>query len=118
MAAVLSDARPTPLGEGSTEETSSGVVCVCTPLPGGLVFGAEHRLPVAVLEEVFSGLLAGSPPPYNPLVLQGVSGVGKTHLARAMCDALRPMLGKNGSQYVRAAEFAQELLEAIDADDI
>lgn len=118
MAAVLSDARPTPLGEGSTEETSSGVALACTPLPGGLLFGVEHRVPVAVLEEVFSALMTGSPPPYNPLVLQGVSGVGKTHLARAMCDALRPMLGKNGSQYVRAAEFAQEFLEAIDADDI
>ncbi len=73
---------------------------------------------VTSLEQVYSALLAGAAPPHNPLLLRGANGVGKTRLVRALCDSLRPSLGKASAIYVRAAEYAQELIEAIDADDV
>lgn len=87
-------------------------------LPGDLIFGSEHQLVVTSFEHIYSALLAGAAPPYNPVQLRGAHGVGKTHLVRALCDSLRPSLGKASVLYVRAAEYAQEWIEAIDADDV
>ncbi len=115
---MLSDVRQTPCDGDATGDILPDAHLAPSLLPGDLIFGPEHRLVTSVLEEAFSALLAGMVPSYNPILLYGGNGLGKTHLVRAVADALRPVLGKNGVQYVRAAEFAQEMLEAIDADDI
>jgi chromosomal replication initiator protein len=107
-----------PVGEEPNGDFLSEIESGAARLPGDLVFGPEHRSLVSAMEEVFSAALAGAAPAYNPVVLHGGNGLGKTHLLRAMGEALRPVLGRNSVQYIRAAEFAQEMLEAIDADDI
>jgi chromosomal replication initiator protein len=115
---VPSVAAATSWGEGLAlnEQPSYGVLQAA--LPGNLTLGAEQTRLVVSLEETYSTLLAGEAPLYNPIVLQGPSGVGKTHLMRAICDSLRCCLGKAGVHYVAAAEYAQELGEAVEADDV
>ncbi|MDZ4781791.1 MAG: DnaA/Hda family protein [Planctomycetia bacterium] len=111
-------AAATSWGDGLAlnEQPSHGLMEAA--LPGNLVLGAEQTRLVVSLEETYSALLAGAAPLYNPIILQGPSGVGKTHLMRAICDSLRCCLGKSGVYYVAAAEYAQELGEAVEADDV
>jgi chromosomal replication initiation ATPase DnaA len=50
---------------------------------------------------------------YNPLVIVGASGAGKTHLLHALGNALAPRL-KGPVACLSAHEFTAELIEAID----
>jgi chromosomal replication initiator protein len=54
---------------------------------------------------------------YNPLVIVGASGVGKTHLLHALGNGL---LERSGSPVacLSAHEFTSELIEAIDRDQV
>jgi chromosomal replication initiator protein len=54
---------------------------------------------------------------YNPLVIVGASGVGKTHLLHALGNALATRL-KGPVGCLSAHEFTGELIEAIDRDDV
>jgi chromosomal replication initiator protein len=54
---------------------------------------------------------------YNPLVIVGASGVGKTHLLHAVGNALAARL-KGPVACLSAHEFTGELIEAIDRDAV
>jgi len=54
---------------------------------------------------------------YNPLVIVGASGVGKTHLLHALGNALLSRL-KGPVACLSAHEFTGELIEAIDRDAV
>ena len=54
---------------------------------------------------------------YNPLVIVGGSGVGKTHLLHALGNALAAK-SKGAVACLSAHEFTSELIEAIDRDAI
>ena len=54
---------------------------------------------------------------YNPLVIVGGSGVGKTHLLHALGNALAAK-SKSAVACLSAHEFTSELIEAIDRDAI
>jgi chromosomal replication initiator protein len=54
---------------------------------------------------------------YNPLVVVGASGVGKTHLLHAVGNALAARL-KGPVACLSAHEFTGELIEAIDRDAV
>jgi chromosomal replication initiator protein len=54
---------------------------------------------------------------YNPLVIVGASGVGKTHLLHALGNALAIRL-KGPVACLSAHEFTGELIEAIDRDAV
>ncbi len=54
---------------------------------------------------------------YNPLVIVGASGVGKTHLLHALGNALAATL-KGPVACLSAHEFTGELIEAIDRDAV
>ena len=54
---------------------------------------------------------------YNPLVIVGASGVGKTHLLHAVGNALTARL-KGPVACLSAHEFTGELIEAIDRDAV
>ena len=62
--------------------------------------------------------IAGEPARrYNPLVIVGASGVGKTHLLNALGNALAArLMGPVGC--LSAHEFTGELIEAIDRDAV
>ena len=62
--------------------------------------------------------IAGEPASrYNPLVIVGASGVGKTHLLHALGNALAPRV-KGPVACLSAHEFTGELIEAIDRDAV
>jgi chromosomal replication initiator protein DnaA len=54
---------------------------------------------------------------YNPLVIVGASGVGKTHLLHALGNALAAA-GKGAIACLSAHEFTSELIEAIGRDAV
>jgi chromosomal replication initiator protein DnaA len=77
-----------------------------------LVTGGSNRVAMSAAAAV----IATPGAVYNPLVLQGPDGVGKTHLLHAIGNAL----GKHGTRVacLTAQEFVDELLDAIDGDRI
>jgi chromosomal replication initiator protein len=54
---------------------------------------------------------------YNPLVIVGATGAGKTHLLHAIGNALAPLAGRLVA-CLSAPEFTSELIEAIDRDAV
>lgn len=72
--------------------------------------GASNRMAVRAAEAVVSD--AGGK--YNPFVIVGASGVGKTHLLHGLGNALA--VGGGLVACVGAHEFVDELIDAIDRD--
>jgi len=73
--------------------------------------GPENRLVEVAVRSVFEHPLAT----YNPLVLYGPSGTGKTHLARGLETAWRARYHRRRRvQYTTATDFARELADAIE----
>ena len=63
------------------------------------------------------GIVAEPATRYNPLVIVGAGGVGKTHLLHALGNALAPTV-KGPVACLGAHEFTSELIEAIDRDAV
>ena len=55
---------------------------------------------------------------YNPLVLHGPSGTGKSHLARGLLAAWRDHFPGQTVVYTTAIEFARELADAMETQAI
>lgn len=82
------------------------------------IAGPEHRLAAVAIES----LLQEQPSRYNPLVILGSPGTGKTHLARGLADCWPTRHSKSpnrlpsGAVYFTASDFAQDLDTAIKAE--
>ncbi len=63
------------------------------------------------------GIVAEPASRYNPLVIVGAGGVGKTHLLHALGNALAAAV-KGPVACLSAHEFTSELIEAIDRDAV
>lgn len=74
------------------------------------VAGPENRLLSSVVEAVLE--LPGTE--YNPLVLHGPSGTGKSHLALAICEHWNLSDRRAKPVCCPAADFAHELVDAIE----
>jgi chromosomal replication initiator protein DnaA len=86
-------------------------------------------LPIWRLDDLFEGggnrmalkaaraIVAEPATRYNPLVIIGASGVGKTHLLHALGNALAAQ-AKGPVACLSAHEFTGELIEAIDRDAV
>jgi chromosomal replication initiator protein len=97
---------------GSRRATPSGTSDTANPGRWEFVAGPENRL----LGVAMAALLEEREPRYNPLVIHGPSGSGKSHLASGLA-AKRPSAGERESRsvvYVTGADFARLLGEAID----
>jgi chromosomal replication initiator protein len=81
---------------------------------GPFFAGRENLLVEPAVEEV----LCRRPAVYNPLVLYGPSGTGKSHLARGMAAAWRGRYPGRKVVSTVAVDFARELAEAIEAQSI
>ncbi len=55
---------------------------------------------------------------YNPLFIYGNSGLGKTHLLRAIQNTINNKFPNKVVRYVRAEDFMRELIPAIRSGDI
>jgi len=73
--------------------------------------GPENSLVVEAVSSTINGVF----PFYNPLVLYGLSGVGKTHLAAGMADAWRRSRGPRAAIHTTAVDFARQWTDAIEA---
>ncbi len=80
------------------------------------IAGTENRLPALAIE----ALLHGQPGQFNPLVIVGPSGTGKTHLARGLAEywTAQNMAAAGRVLYFTGSDFANQLKTAIDAGDV
>jgi len=100
---------------GKTHEPRSDRADAPDRAPGLRPFlvGPENRL----VEPAIRAVLGEQPSHYNPLVLLGPSGTGKSHLARGILDQWRDVNPKKRAVFTTAADFARELADAIDTQD-
>jgi len=110
---------------------ADGVVTI--PLPGQLLAGDSssldgHRGPTTLeffagpenrlIESAVSGVLGRQPSRYNPLVLYGPSGTGKSHLARGLAAAWKVSFPNSRVNYATAVDFAREMVEAFETQSV
>ncbi|HMH56682.1 MAG TPA: DnaA/Hda family protein [Gemmatimonadales bacterium] len=103
--------------EAMTERARQGAHPPPAPSPlwrlDDLMEGPGNRMAVQAARAV----VAEPASRYNPLVIVGASGVGKTHLLHAVGNALG-VKAKGPVACLSAHEFTGELIEAIDRDAI
>lgn len=87
-----------------------------TPIPeekaftfDSFVVGPSNNFAYAACQAV----AAGPAPSYNPLFIYGDSGLGKTHLLRAICAEVEKKHPEYNIIYSKGESFANELIEAI-----
>ena len=110
---------------------ANGVVTI--PLPGQPLAGDlsshdGHRGPTTLeffagpenclIEPAVSGVLGRQPSPYNPLVLYGPSGTGKSHLARGLAATWKVNFPQSRVAYTTAVDFAREMADAFEAQSV
>lgn len=92
-----------------------------TASAGYFLAGPENRLVEVAVRGVLAEPLDGQPrqpATFNPLVLYGPSGTGKSHLARGLAAAWKSR-GRNTSVVcTTAVDFARELAEAIETQAV
>ena len=86
------------------------------PPPAALEFfaGPENCL----VEPAILGILGKRLTPFNPLVLYGPSGTGKSHLARGIAATWKANYPQNRVAYTSAVDFAREMSEAFEAQSV
>jgi chromosomal replication initiator protein len=76
--------------------------------------GPENRL----VDVAVRSILEESDTGFNPLVLHGPSGTGKSHIARGLAAEWKARFPRSRVVCVAAIEFAQELAEAIESQAV
>lgn len=113
--------REIPEAENTAEDQSGTAPDALSPLPSDMsppdreeygfdnfFSGQKNELAVSIIRSMLEDLKCGSMP-YNPLLLRGLPGTGKTHLLKAAAAALRhiPALAEQGRIYTLSApDFA------------
>jgi chromosomal replication initiator protein len=82
--------------------------------PGHFLLGEENRLVAVAVRSVVEEKADG----YNPMVLYGSSGTGKTHLARGLAEAWKLRYPRRRVVCTTAIDFARELAEAIETQAV
>lgn len=110
---------------------ANGVVII--PLPGPMPNGDPsaqdgHRSSTpleffagpenCLVEPAVSGVLGRQPTPYNPLVLYGPSGTGKSHLARGLVATWKTNFPHSRVAYTTAVDFAREMADAFETQAV
>ncbi len=110
---------------------ANGVVTI--PLPGLPLAGDlsphdNHRGPTTLeffvgpenclIEPAIAGVLGRQPTPYNPLVLYGPSGTGKSHLARGLAATWKLNFPQSRVAYTTAVDFAREMADAFETQAV
>ncbi len=76
--------------------------------------GPENRL----VEAVVRAVLENDARMYSPIVLHGVSGTGKSHLALGLADAWKSGATRRKVVVTSAVDFARNLAEAVETQSI
>jgi chromosomal replication initiator protein len=95
-------------GNGSKPLRPASACCNQPDSTSFFIAGPENQL----LGEALRSILDDSPSPYNPLLLYGVPGTGKTHLVQGLCRHWRSR--DRHALYSTSADFARGLANAIE----
>ena len=110
---------------------ANGVVTI--PLPGQPLAGDSssqdgQRGPTTLeffagpenclIEPAVAGVLGRQPTPYNPLLLYGPSGTGKSHLARGLAATWKVNFPQSRVAYTTAVDFAREMADAFETQAV
>ncbi len=71
-----------------------------------------------LVEPAVSCVLGRQPSPYNPLVLYGPSGTGKSHLARGLAATWKLNFPQSRVALIAAIDFAREMADAFEAQAV
>lgn len=83
------------------------------PLPAYTRSGMEGGSAIQLALKAFDAVVANPGERYNPLFMHGPSGVGKTHFAHALGNALRSGHPRLSVACVSANTFVEELISAM-----
>ncbi|MCR4411077.1 MAG: DnaA/Hda family protein [Thermoguttaceae bacterium] len=78
------------------------------------LIGPENRLVLVAIDAV----LEGAVPQFQPIVLHGPAGCGKSHLAHGLVSIWRSRFRDRSAVYVTGADFARELADALETRTI
>jgi chromosomal replication initiator protein len=71
-----------------------------------------------LVEPAVLGILGRRQTPFNPLVLYGPSGTGKSHLARGIAATWKSSFPQNRVAYTSTVDFARDLTDAFETHSI
>lgn len=113
---LFSPVRVLPLNGKPLEFEAPGTAkCVFAAAGGGFLIGPENRLLETAVLAILQRDTLPSPLAKPPVYLfRGGTGTGKTHVLRGLHAAWTQSHRKRRSIYVRGADFARQLAEAID----
>ena len=77
------------------------------------VVGASNELAMAVARQVASQCGSGRPPQYNPIIIHGSNGMGKTHLLYAIENAVRTNSPESRMRFITAENFVSTFVASV-----
>jgi len=77
------------------------------------VVGASNELAMAVARQVASQCGTGRTPQYNPIVIHGSNGMGKTHLLYAIENAVRETHPDKRMRFITAEDFVSTFVASF-----
>jgi len=77
------------------------------------VVGASNELAMAVARQVAGQCGAGRAPQYNPIVIHGTNGMGKTHLLYAIENAVRENHPDKRMRFITAEDFVSTFVASF-----
>ena len=77
------------------------------------VVGASNELAMAVARQVASQCGSGRAPQYNPIVIHGNNGMGKTHLLYAIENAVRTNSPDKRMRFITAEDFVSTFVASV-----
>lgn len=77
------------------------------------VVGASNELAMAVARQVASQCGSGKTPQYNPIVIHGSNGMGKTHLLYAIENAVRKSHPDKRMRFITAENFVSTFVSSV-----
>ncbi len=88
-----------------------------TPRVNDFVLGPENQLALAPIEQLLdtnapTADISDFAPVFNPLLLLGPTGMGKSHLARGITRHWHATVGETFVEYLTAVDFARQLRAA------
>jgi len=81
------------------------------------VAGASNELCLAVARQIAQNAGKGTSTPYNPIVLHGANGMGKTHLLYAIEDAVTKASPDHRVRFIRAEDFVSTFVSSVRGSD-
>jgi len=77
------------------------------------VVGASNELAMAVARQVSSQCGSGRPPQYNPIIIHGSNGMGKTHLLYAIENAVHETHPDKRMRFISAENFVSTFVASV-----